>query len=47
MLEIKVILAYILTNFEYEISDEILNKEGIGFAIGTHFKFDVKVKSKI
>jgi len=42
MLEIKVVLAYLLTNFDFEVENELLTREGVGFGLGSTTKFIVK-----
>ena len=46
ILEIKVILAYFFMKFDYEVDPEILQKEGVGFGLGSHFKLNIKLKKR-
>ena len=43
LLEIRVALIFLLTRFDFGISDEILQKEGNGYAIGTEVDLSVMV----
>jgi cytochrome P450 len=44
MLEIKVTLIYILTHWEFSVQEDFLNKEGIGFGLGTNTEMIFKVE---
>ncbi|CAI2386469.1 unnamed protein product [Moneuplotes crassus] len=46
ILELKVFLAYFVTHINWEFSQEDLQHEGIGFAMGTQFEAKIKVSSK-
>jgi cytochrome P450 len=43
MLEMKVALVYMLTHMEFEADKDILEKEGVGYAIGSEIKFHFTV----
>ncbi|CAI2366121.1 unnamed protein product [Moneuplotes crassus] len=42
-LELKVLAAFFIPHFDYSVPEEWLNKEGIGFALGTDFNFKLKI----
>ena len=43
MLELKVILIYILCKMDYTIDQELLDKEGVAFPVGTNFQCEFTV----
>lgn len=43
MLELKVAAAWIMTHFEFSVPDEILNHDGIGWAVCTPYKLNMKI----
>lgn len=44
MLELKVGIIYMLTHMDYEVSKEFLEKEGIGFAVGSEIEMDMQIQ---
>ena len=42
-LEMKVFIAYLVTHIEYEFEDKLIETEGVGFGIGSHFTPYIKV----
>ncbi|CAI2365801.1 unnamed protein product [Moneuplotes crassus] len=42
-LELKVLAAFFIPHFDYSVPEEWLNKEGIGFSLGTEFPLNLKV----
>ncbi|CAI2371696.1 unnamed protein product [Moneuplotes crassus] len=46
ILELNVFLAYFVTHMNWEFSQEDLQHEGIGFAMGTQSEAKIKVSSK-
>eukprot|EP00343_Euplotes_focardii_P012123 CAMPEP_0205830186 /NCGR_PEP_ID=MMETSP0206-20130828/40318_1 /ASSEMBLY_ACC=CAM_ASM_000279 /TAXON_ID=36767 /ORGANISM="Euplotes focardii, Strain TN1" /LENGTH=270 /DNA_ID=CAMNT_0053133593 /DNA_START=684 /DNA_END=1496 /DNA_ORIENTATION=- len=44
MLELKVFIIYFITHIEYEFDLDMLNLEGVGFGMGSHFEPKIKVK---
>jgi len=42
-LEVKIAVIVFLTHIEYEVEEELLNKEGVGFGIGSNFVPSFKV----
>ena len=47
MLEVKIIVTYILLNFEYEVEPELLENDNVGFGLGSHFKLNLKVNKRM
>ena len=43
LLEIKVTLIYLLTHFDFDVCEQLLSKESVGFAIGTEEDMDIKI----
>ncbi|CAI2365091.1 unnamed protein product [Moneuplotes crassus] len=46
ILEIKVILAYLVTHIDFEFELEDMNNEGIGFGLGTQFNPKIHISKK-
>lgn len=46
MLEIKIMLCYFLIKYDYEIDPDFLQKEGVGFGVGSHLKLNIKLKKR-
>lgn len=44
MMEMKIILACFVSHFEYDVKEELLNKVGIGYAIGTADTLPCKIR---
>ena len=42
-LEMKIMIAYLVTHLEYEFEEGILEHEGIGFGIGSQFEPKIRV----
>lgn len=42
-LQVRVILAYLLSHIDYEFEPELLVKEGVGFGFGSEIPFEAKV----
>mmetsp|Transcript_1588 Transcript_1588/g.1745 ORF Transcript_1588/g.1745 Transcript_1588/m.1745 type:complete len:209 (-) Transcript_1588:31-657(-) len=43
IVEMKIIIAYLISHINFEFSEEDLNNEYIGFGIGTHFQPKIKI----
>ena len=46
-LELKVVLSYFLTRFEYEVDKEILEDDNVRFGIMSHFPLNLKITKKL
>lgn len=47
ILEIKTILAYMVTKLEYEIDEKLLNNPEVRYGIFTNFKLPLKIVKKL
>jgi cytochrome P450 len=46
-LQIKIILAYLLTHMDYEVDKEFLERAGVGFGFGSEFDLMAKINKKV
>nr|AOQ25838.1 CYP5680A1 protein [Moneuplotes crassus] len=47
MLEIKVLITYLIINFDYEVDKDLIENDYVGFGLGSHFKLRMKLKKRV